>query len=641
MYRLLIKPYGSDIFEVADLSKINPAMTFEMNDIGNAEDAQANYSQRITLPMTATNRRIFGNIDSNFVRSKMPYKTLEARLFADNFTLIGKGGICRILTVNENDIEVCLMSGIRSVFYEIEHLDFGDTDFLGKPKMPLGVGDDLSSIAYYQNTHYVFANYNVSEFLTNYDVIGKYIQNCMPLVWLWHQCDDGSFVGLIPAIANALGITIDTTIDISVINDYALTLCEPLNNNTGAIVEDRENIRNAKTDGADIWIQGLNYKIISWGEKIFTVHRSIVGFKINFDVASSTPVDFKMSVLLDGKPDGKAIAFDVENHSDSPIDWDFYKWQKSGNRYLKSVIVCSDGRVLETDENGNYFIASTHDVLKTYKDGDDFKIIAHNYGHGISEDLSVSYGVVYIEDTKSNSAISGSSINVAKSLGFENAKEALKTFMQLFGLFPIFNYATKTLSLVNMSLIKGNKNAALDWTEKLVGNVKRTFVIDGYGQTNNILFSENEQNQQDKISFYIADDNLDPEKDLFTLKIETGQGYLIQQLNDTGTQFKKSKNPHLVILDKDNDSEGYPIDNYYHVNRHVSPQDLTHYYDALSDIINDAECVEADFLLTNYDISTLDLTKPIYLRQFGRHFYINSVQNYISDQLTTCTLIAI
>ena len=641
MYRLLIKPYGSDIFEVADLSKINPAMTFEMNDIGNAEDAQANYSQRVTLPMTATNRRIFGNIDSNFVRSKMPYKTLEARLFADNFTLIGKGGICRILTVNENDIEVCLMSGIRSVFYEIEHLDFGDTEFLGKPKMPLGVRDDLSYITEYKNTHYVFAQYNVSEFLTNYDAIGAYIQNCMPLVWLWHQCDDGSFVGLIPAIADALGITIDTTIDRSIINDYALTLCEPLNNNTGAIVEDRENIRNAKTDGADIWIQGLNYKVISWGEKIFTVHRSIVGFKINFDVASSTPVDFKMAVLFDGKPDGKAIAFDVENHSDSPIDWDFYKWQKSGNRYLKSIIVRTDGRVLETDETGNYFTAATHDVLKTYKDGDDFKIIAHNYGHGISEDLSVSYGVVYIEDTKSNSAISGSSINVAKSLGFENAKEALKTFMQLFGLFPIFNYATKTLSLVNMSLTKGNKNAALDWTEKLVGNVKRTFVIDGYGQTNNILFSENEQNQQDKISFYIADDNLDPEKDLLTLKIETGRGYLIQQLNDTGTQFKKSKNPHLVILDKDNDSEGYPIDNYYHVNRHVTSQDLTHYYDALASIINDAECVEADFLLTNYDISTLDLTKPIYLRQFGRHFYINSVQNYISGHLTTCTLIAI
>ena len=641
MYRLLIKAYGSDIFEVADLSKISPAMTFEMNDIGNAEDAQANYSQRITLPMTATNRRIFGNIDSNFVRSKMPYKTLEARLFADNFTLIGKGGICRVLTVNENDIEVCLMSGIRSVFYEIEHLDFGDTEFLGKPKMPLGIGDDLSSIAYYQNTHYVFARYNVSEFLTNYDVIGNYIQNCMPLVWLWHQCDDGSFVGLIPAIAGAIGITIDTTIDRSVINDYALTLCEPLNNNTGAIVEDRENIKNAKTDGADISFQRLNYKVISWGEKIFTVHRSIVGFKINFDAASSTYVGFNMAVLFDGKPDGKAIAFDVENHSDSPIDWDFYKWQKSGNRYLKSIIVRTDGVVLETDETGNYFTAATNDVLKTYKDGDDFKIIAHNYGDAISDNLLVSYGVLYIEDTKSNSAISGSSINVAKSLGFENAKEALKTFMQLFGLFPIFNYATKTLSLVNMSLIKGNKNAALDWTEKLVGNVKRTFVIDGYGQTNNILFSENEQNQQDKISFYIADDNLDPEKDLFTLKIETGQGYLIQQLNDTGTQFKKSKNPHLVILDKDNDSEGYPIDNYYHVNRHVTSQDLTHYYDSLSSIINDAECVEADFLLNDYDISTLDLTKPIYLRQFGRYFYINSVQNYISGQVTTCTLIAI
>ena len=641
MYRLLIKAYGSDIFEVADLSKISPAMTFEMNDIGNAEDAQANYSQRITLPMTATNRRIFGNIDSNFVRSKMPYKTLEARLFSDNFTLIGKGGICRVLTVNENDIEVCLMSGIRSVFYEMEHLDFGDTEFLGKPKMPLGVGDDLSSIAYYQNTHYVFAMYNVSEFLTNYDVIGNYIQNCMPLVWLWHQCDDGSFVGLIPAIADAIGITIDTTIDRSAINDYALTLCEPLNNNTGAIVEDRENIRNAKTDGADISFHKVNYKVISWGEKIFTIHRSIVGFKINFNAASSTYVGFNMAVIFDGKPDGKAIAFDVENHSDSPIDWDFYKWQKSGDRYLKSVIVRSDGVVLKTDETGNYFTASTHDVLKTYKDGDDFKIIAHNYGDAISGDLLVSYGVVYIEDTKSNSAISGSSINVAKSLGFENAKEALKTFMQLFGLFPIFNYATKTLSLVNMSLIKGNKNAALDWTEKLVGNVKRTFVIDGYGQTNNILFSENEQNQQDKISFYIADDNLDPEKDLFTLKIETGRDYLIQQLNDTGTQFKKSKKPHLVILDKDNDSEGYPIDNYYHVNRHVTSQDLTHYYDSLASIINDAECVEADFLLTNYDISTLDLTKPIYLRQFGRYFYINSVQNYISGQVTTCTLIAI
>lgn len=641
MYRLLIKAYGSDIFEVADLSKINPAMTFEMNDIGNAEDAQANYSQRITLPMTATNRRIFGNIDSNFVRSKMPYKTLEARLFVDNFTLIGKGGICRVLTVNENDIEVCLMSGIRSVFYEIEHLDFVDTEFLGKPKMPMGVNDDLSFIAYYQNTHYVFAQYNVSEFLTNYDVIGNYIQNCMPLVWLWHQCDDGSFVGLIPAIADALGITIDTTIDRSVINNYALTLCEPLNNNTGAIVEDRENIRNAKTDGANISFQNFNYKVISWGEKIFTVHRSIVGFKINLDVASSTYVGFNMAVLFDGKPDGKAISFDVENHSDSPIDWDFYKWQKSGNRYLKSIIVRTDGVVLETDGNGNYFTAATHDVLKTYKDGDDFKIIAHNYADAISGDLLVSYGVVYIEDTKSNSAISGSSINVSKSLGFENAKEALKTFMQLFGLFPIFNYATKTLSLINMSLIKGNKNSALDWTEKLVGNVKRTFVIDGYGQTNNILFSENEQNQQDKISFYIADDNLDPEKDLLTLKIETGRGYLIQQLNDTGTQFKKSKKPHLVILDKDNDADGYPIDNYYHVNRHVSPQDLTHYYDALSDIINDAECVEADFLLTNYDISTLDLTKPIYLRQFGRHFYINSVQNYISGQVTTCTLIAI
>lgn len=641
MYRLLIKAYGSDIFEVADLSKISPAMTFEMNDIGNAEDAQANYSQRITLPMTATNRRIFGNIDSNFVRSKRPYKTLEARLFADNFTLIGKGGICRVLTVNENDIEVCLMSGIRSVFYEMEHLDFGDTEFLGKPKMPMGVNDDLSYITEYKNTHYVFAKYNVSEFLTNYDVIGNYIQNCMPLVWLWHQCDDGSFVGLIPAIADALGITIDTTIDRSAINDYALTLCEPLNNNTGAIVEDRENIRYAKTDGADISFQHVKYNVISWGEKIFTIHRSIVGFKIMVNAASSTYVGLNMAVLLDGKTDGKAISFDIENFINSTIDWSRYKWQQSGGGYLKSIIVRSDGVVLESDENGNYFTAATHDVLKTYKDGDDFKIIAHKYGDAISENLSVSYEVVYIEDTKSNSAISGSSINVAKSLGFENAKEALKTFMQLFGLFPIFNYVTKTLSLINMSPIKGNKSASIDWTDKLVGNVKRTFVIDGYGQTNNILFSENEQNQQDKISFYIADDNLYPEKDLFTLKIETGRGYLIQQLNDTGTQFKKSKKPHLVILDKDNVSEGYPIDNYYHVNRHVTSQDLTHYYDSLSDIINDAECVEADFLLTNYDISTLDFTKPIYLKQFGRHFYINSVQNYISGQVTTCTLIAI
>ena len=69
------------------------------------------------------------------------------------------------------------------------------------------------------------------------------------------------------------------------------------------------------------------------------------------------------------------------------------------------------------------------------------------------------------------------------------------------------------------------------------------------------------------------------------------------------------------------------------------PSLIAKYYAEYSEMLDHAKVFTAQFWLTERDISQLDMTKPIYLEQYGLYFFINTIKEWSADRLTTVELI--
>lgn len=249
-------------------------------------------------------------------------------------------------------------------------------------------------------------------------------------------------------------------------------------------------------------------------------------------------------------------------------------------------------------------------------------------------------------DADSDTAVCGSAISLARSLGFSTGVDAFKAMLQYYGLTCECNNGQKAVTFHQLAELYDRKDEAVDWSDKLVaGSATRTYALDGYAQSNRILLKENktlEWSAGTTIECPVA--VIDKEQDLFTIGLQGGKGHDIAffKLDDEKVKSQKLNAPQVEVISDTGIQpseyskwlvKGADVANY--------EADLLDNYIGLWQMLQRPLTIVATFNLTTADAVSLDFFKPIYLRQFGRYFYLNEVSNWHKGAVTECTLVAL
>jgi hypothetical protein len=129
--------------EADTLGDIDVDFTFSVADVTDIERRNTSYSKTITLPNTAKNQQLFGNIfdisvnnefyidDVNIGSNFNPAKQAKAQIFLDNVKIFD--GVMRMMKINsvEGDImyEVNMFGRLRDILHELGDKTLGDLKF--------------------------------------------------------------------------------------------------------------------------------------------------------------------------------------------------------------------------------------------------------------------------------------------------------------------------------------------------------------------------------------------------------------------------------------------------------------------------------------------------------------------------------
>ena len=72
---------------------------------------------------------------------------------------------------------------------------------------------------------------------------------------------------------------------------------------------------------------------------------------------------------------------------------------------------------------------------------------------------------------------------------------------------------------------------------------------------------------------------------------------------------------------------------------HLIPADVLANYSALVNSLQHVVVLKVKMLLNAVDILNFDQFVPVYLRQFGRYYYVNKISNWASGKLCDVELL--
>ena len=260
----------------------------------------------------------------------------------------------------------------------------------------------------------------------------------------------------------------------------------------------------------------------------------------------------------------------------------------------------------------------------------------------------------------------GNAFPVAVNLPDMTCKEFIKTFMQETGQIIQYDSWTNTLYFKSFKQLIDNKINSYDWSDKLA-SMSTSFKLGNYAQKNYLMWAEdmNVNENKGRGSFSVNDKKLDFSKDLFTLPFaatnsaskligkdvskipvyKTDDGS-IQKQNDYKERLLLMRTQSFACTFNDGVETPVVISNnlqlpYFNYNgdglgfEYLIPE----YYGELTDMLKQAKVVKAIIDLNANDVATIDLFKPVYLKQTGQYYYINKISQFIEGVLTDVELI--
>lgn len=644
MYELLIKKHGTETFVTADLGTEKPALNFKRNDIGELKNRKADYSQSLVLPMTPTNCQIFGHVQGDQVLSEIPYRKHEIRLFYNRLEMFGVGSYL-ILNNTVGGFAVQLLSGVADLFDRMQMPD-SMAGLCGYVKQN-GAESFMDGTGFNQNG----VIYPVATFTT--DTI-KSIDTGPQ-----YRIPSASVKHILNKITE--GYTLKHNIPETDLEKMGLSCVDKIEN-----VTDR-NLLNAHAEKtfnlADQWRADFQTSDITKraiGNLTATGRTNPAGdtyisqFIYVCRFSGTAVLDFELLVNWDPREDTIVQNVKIINstkgtyHNEEISGWsaDFYCQQYPITVDVGDVITVE----FVTGYNSSY--ASGH------------------YWLDISQIETTDVGPIE------------TAYDVSFNLGFKTQFEFFKSLIQTFGATISVQEDKKIIEMYTFDKVVENKQYHRDWTNKYVGQIASTYVLPNYAQENNITKKDNATDSFiDSGTFAIDNTTLQKQKELFPLPFEAARDYSVRIINrPTGgpllinpnvtvtsvpmitkeestsgeIKYKFTKRPpHLVTIEPvtlEYDTGSIPT--YKALD--IPGQEIvdTYYFALINSLLKNTKVIRAFFWLDENDIDQYRQTDPdadctgtfipVFLKQYGKYFYINSINNFIgSGQPTEVELIKI
>lgn len=514
-----------------DLSEDQPiALSYQVNDIAELSDRQANYSNRFTIPDTNNNSYVLNFTNSIPSNTKAPYRKLPCTYIQNGIPVIQNG--IAIIEQYSGSYDITIYSGIYDFFQQI-----GDKTLLDIDWSELNHTYNVSTILGINNDWYS----------------GNNTKSCWPLI-NWGGYSSSAYVDIkyqLPVLLYPF--IIDKIFSLTTYSKSGLIFTEPIYNSMALTLspdvftnDDAVNLsRSFKSFSSDTlfknrWVSTEEKPVLDL-LKLFNNFTPSGGFdstdgEFHKGVSPKTSYyigDPNGPFIPDGaRPGGKinttAVA-DIPNRDfSSYISKSFNTVEFKVHMYY---YVTDDGAQGTVYIKKNGVVKYKEDLLGIGQvnlldvdfsiplvPGDVITITIEYRQQDIYQSSLGDYS--YVSATITDTLAINTEINYNKLIPEIKLKDIIKNFAQKFALIISTSKTKREMIFTEFKEIKQNTLQAQDWSEKIDVSNKETisYRIGNYTQTNNLRWAADDKTNGIGDSAFLIDDLiLDTESDLFEL----------------------------------------------------------------------------------------------------------------------------
>jgi hypothetical protein len=241
--------------------------------------------------------------------------------------------------------------------------------------------------------------------------------------------------------------------------------------------------------------------------------------------------------------------------------------------------------------------------------------------------------------------------------------DLVKAVCQVFGLVPDYDSLTETVKLWSINKVKENIPIAKNWSRYLSIQYDSMEFRLNYARINNIKYKDDKDvgEGSGNAAIYIADENLEREKDLYNLPFaccDTAKNST-EELARIGwyesvegtAEYKELEKITARIVTREDMTLGAVITDGVGSEtltdaeaKKAFPIDLAvslGYNQALIDMLDKTKVLRVQMNLNEREINEMDHSIPIYLKHFSAYFFVKKISNWISGRPCDVELIRI
>ncbi len=629
------------------------AVTKQVNNIAQLTDRLAGYSNKLKLPKTKTNNLIFEGANVMQQQSQAAYLPLNCQLIVDGYDLVGNG-VGRLLGVSSTDYDLVVYTGIVGFFDAI-----GD-DTLRALSMPSlthvrDYGTIKASLSNTSGFVYAVADYfddspnSIMGLATDVDT--RYLLPCVYLRDIWDAifstygftyeaetllADDRFNKAVIPL--NAIADNLDLNDDLFVKGTSSADASKVF---SGAGLGGWLHLVEFTTVEGNVLGNGAFSPITITGGINYTGNMATYDVSVNgvYDLAAQ--MKYTTTATAAG-----ALSLACTRAGSTVLET------------LDTVVILpsQSGTVVDFAYSGEFAAGDRVFIYGASLLAANLTVNAPCFLSVTADELTYGYGSTWYTDYL---------------LPPIKIKTLLKDVAQLFGLVYDQKLFSNTIQAFSMNDVKQNIPIATDWSDKLdVSAISQAFRVAGYAQENWLRYSDDDSLQDSEAyDGFLTSNNENLKKSTTIIKPSFAATDSVPRLDgesianiplfsfiDNSATYEPNQKVKARIgvinrLSKSIDiTDGTSTDTIAsaailtfgdNLNALTGDEMLADYYGTVFDMLQDSKVLSASFNLAGSDVSEIDFSVPIYIEYFNAYFYLNKVQAFISNRLTTCQLIKI
>ena len=243
-------------------------------------------------------------------------------------------------------------------------------------------------------------------------------------------------------------------------------------------------------------------------------------------------------------------------------------------------------------------------------------------------------------------ALYGSVIPLIINLPDIKQIDFLKSIMQMMCLFAHPDTDNPNLiNLYSIDTLYNNKVNARDWTNKLLSRVpeEQKFTFGSYSKQNWMRYKEDDTVSINADDYLTVDNEyLETSQDLFTLSFsatdeKNGMAFISLYEQEEDKINENSSISPRILVDNYVTGEGWKASFLPYLSFSGESGLRNSYYTKYQEIIRQPRVISVKCALSDYDLYTLDLTIPVYFRQYGAYFAIINLKT--GDKASTVQLL--